>query len=241
MPPEEPLATLDPATLAARLRTSQDRGFRGRPTREGAPGFRPRGLGQTEPAAADLATPPGGAGLAEVPTTLPAALPGDLPGDLPTDPQAEALEAARREAFAAGLAQGRAEGQALASAEMEKARDSFLAAARQVTLQGADLSDQIAALLADALRGLAAQRAGQAIDALPQPFLARIATLADHVAQGMRSVAVHLHPDDLAALRPHLPGSELQDVTLTAAPGLQRGDVEVRAEGIRLADRLGAV
>ena len=134
-----------------------------------------------------------------------------------------------------------AEGRAAAAVEMEKAREAFVTATRNLTLQGASLSDRIAAELADAVRALAAQRAGQAIDALPAPFLARIAALADRVAQGMRKVTVHLHPDDLAVLQPHLSGSDLDGVTLTADARLLRGDVEVRAEGIRLADLLGAV
>ena len=65
--------------------------------------------------------------------------------------------------------------------------------------------------------------------------------MADRVAQGVRTVSVRLHPADLAAITPHLAGYEVTGAAaLVADARLARGDVEVRAEGIRLADLLEA-
>jgi len=66
-----------------------------------------------------------------------------------------------------------------------------------------------------------------------------VEAMADRVAQGVRAVSVRLNPEDLEAIRPHLAGCEvLEGAALTADARLARGDVEVRAEGIRLADLL---
>jgi len=59
------------------------------------------------------------------------------------------------------------------------------------------------------------------------------------VAQGLRQVTLRLNPEDLQALAPHLPGSDLlSEARVAADPRLARGDLEVRAEGILLSDLL---
>jgi flagellar assembly protein FliH len=56
----------------------------------------------------------------------------------------------------------------------------------------------------------------------------------------VREVSLRLNPDDLAAITPHLAGFDvLGGAALVADARLARGDVEVRAEGIRLADLIG--
>jgi flagellar assembly protein FliH len=67
----------------------------------------------------------------------------------------------------------------------------------------------------------------------------RIEALAERVSQGLRSLELRLHPDDLAAITPFLPDSDLLTASrLVAEPRLSRGDVDIRADGIRLADLL---
>lgn len=139
---------------------------------------------------------------------------------------------------AAGHAEGVVAGRAEAEAALGPARDAFLAAMARLE-EGAGLADGLAGVLAEAVRKLAAERAGQMIEALPAAFAARVEAMADRVAQGVRAVSVRLNPDDLEAIRPHLAGCEvLEGAALTADARLARGDVEVRAEGIRLADLL---
>jgi flagellar assembly protein FliH len=160
---------------------------------------------------------------------------------------AKRLAEARAEGYAAGhadgveegLSLGRAEGRSAAEAELAPARGAFLAAAARLTVAG-DPAEDIAEVLAAAVRRLAAERAGQMIDSLPAAFAARVESLADRVAQGVREVSLRLNPDDLSAITPHLAGYDvLGGAVLTADPRLARGDVEVRAEGIRLADLIG--
>lgn len=234
-------SVIDPAKLAARLRAAQNRSFTGRPSRSIAdPSFKAKRLDQVE----RVTLNPAGAVTVELIDDAafddaafePATPAPPDPAQLLADAQAQGHAAGRAEGHAAGLTEGRA----AAEADFAAARDAFLAVARNLALQGPDLSDQLAALMATAVRDLAAQRAGQAIDALPKPFLTRIAKLADRVAQGMRSVTLRLNPDDLTALAPHLAGTDLDGAVLTPDPTMARGDVEIRADGIRLADMLEA-
>lgn len=171
----------------------------------------------------------------------------------PAEPVVEVIDPAKRlaearaEGYAAGhadgvqegVARGIAEGRAAAEAELAPARGAFLAAAARLAVAG-DPADDIAAVLAEAVRKLAAERSGQMIDALPAAFAARVEVLADRVAQGVRAVSLRLNPEDLAAITPHLAGFDvLGGAELAADARLARGDVEVRAEGIRLADLIG--
>lgn len=147
---------------------------------------------------------------------------------------ADGIEAGRAAGHAEGVVAGRAE----AEAAIGPARALFLEAVARLE-DSAGMADGLASILAEAVRNLAAERAGQMIEALPVAFAARVEALADRVAQGVRAVSVRLHPDDLEAIRPHLAGCEvLEGAMLTADARLSRGDVEVRAEGIRLADLL---
>lgn len=173
----------------------------------------------------------------------------------PVAPEVEVVDPARRlaearaEGYAAGhadgmeegLSLGRAEGRAAAEAELAPARGAFLQAAARLVV-APDPAEDIAGVLAEAVRRLAAERAGQMIDTLPAAFAARVEMLADRVAQGVRTVSLRLNPDDLAAITPHLAQFDLLDgAVLAGDPRLARGDVEVRADGIRLADLIGSV
>ncbi|MEZ5753697.1 MAG: FliH/SctL family protein [Paracoccaceae bacterium] len=52
-------------------------------------------------------------------------------------------------------------------------------------------------------------------------------------------MSIRLNPDDLAAIMPHLDGFEvIAGASLQGDPRLARGDVDVRSDGIRLADLL---
>lgn len=234
-------SVIDPAKLAARLRAGQNRAFTGRaPLTVGEAAFKALRLDQVERVSL---TPVEVVEADWTEETVPVETPPAPAAPPPPDP-AKLLAEAQAQGHAAGLTEGHAkgvaEGRAQAMAELEAARTAFLAAARGLGTAAPDLSDQIAALMSSAVRDLAAQRAGQAIDALPKPFITRIAKLADRVAQGMRTVTLRLNPDDLIAIAPHLAGTDLDGATLTPDPALNRGDVEVRADGIRLADVLGA-
>ena len=123
---------------------------------------------------------------------------------------------------------------------VRKSREEFPVEMSIAESRGPDGTIYIA-YIRDISHRLAAERAGQMIDALPTAFAARVEAMADRVAQGVRAVSVRLNPDDLAVITPHLAGLEVTGTAeLIADARLSRGDVEVRAEGIRLADLLEA-
>ena len=150
--------------------------------------------------------------------------------------RSDGYAAGRADGYDEGRAAGRAEGQAEAEAAFAPAREAFVAAVAALS-GGDDLSERLSSVIAEAVRRLAAERAGQMIDALPKAFAARVEAMADRVAQGVRAVQIRLHPDDLAAITPHLAGFDvLAGAVLSGDARLARGDVDVRADGIRMAD-----
>ncbi len=93
--------------------------------------------------------------------------------------------------------------------------------------------------IAEAVKTLAAQRAGQMIDEMPAPFVKRVEALADRVAQGVAAVTVRLNPDDFAAIKPHLAGSDLLNPDrIGPDDNLSRGDVDIRSGAVQLRDVL---
>jgi len=238
---------MGPAEVMAMIRASAQKGFAGKAPLSPSDGvFRRASLDSVrriEPGAAvvldEVALP--GDGLAMdvmAPDPVEAA-----PAPVIDDPAAKLAEA-RSDGYAAGRADGLdegraaglAEGRAEAEAAFAPARAAFVAAVAALAGQD-DLSDRLSSVITEAVRRLAAERAGQMIDALPAAFAARVEAMADRVAQGVRAVQVRLHPDDLAAITPHLAGYEvLSGAALAGDARLARGDVDVRAEGIRMAD-----
>lgn len=240
------------------IRASAQRGFAAKlPSGEADAVFRPARMDavrRIDPEAtamveAVVATEDGGITVAAGEVMSPARQ-SPVPAAVSVEEMAQRLAEARAEGYAqgradgaeAGHAAGHAEGLAAGRAETEAAiapaRTAFLAAVARLE-EGTELADGLADLLGTAVRKLAAERAGQMIEALPEAFAARVEAMADRVAQGVRAVSVRLNPDDLEAIRPHLAGCEVLDGAMLAADArLARGDVEVRAEGIRLADLL---
>ena len=166
---------------------------------------------------------------------------------MPRPVQASAAQLAETRAVA--LAEGRAQGLAEAESALQDTRESLSAQARALAAALAHLQqpplaevDALTQAIAQAVARLASERAGQMIDLLPAPFARRIAHLAERVAQGMRDVSIHLHPDDLVAIGPLLTGACPPDLSTLAVArlvpddSLSRGDADLRAPGVRLAD-----
>ncbi|WP_164609294.1 flagellar assembly protein FliH [Pseudotabrizicola algicola] len=163
----------------------------------------------------------------------------------PFVPSATQLAEARAEALAEGRAMGLAEAEAALSAQRAEltlqAQTLAAALARLAEPPMAEV-DALTRSVSEAVARLASERAGLAIDAHPAAFAERIARLGERVAQGMRDVKIYLHPDDIAALLPVLvEGCPAELAALAAArlvpnATLRRGDADLRAPGLHLAD-----
>lgn len=232
--PDEPVFRADPHRIGA--------DFNALPFLHAPPntGFQAR-----TPAQPTVTPPPAPAAVVvepSEPTAAPAAPQPVLPRRPAADP--DALAAARAEGHAAGLR----EGHARAEADLEDARAALAAQASALTralclLESPPQSEvlRLTQTLTHAIHDLAAERAGQAIDANAAPFAARIAQMVSRVMQDAAAMVVHLHPDDLAALQPILaraPDGPLAQTHLVADATLRRGDADLRAPGVRIADCL---
>lgn len=264
--PVQPVKAIDATTLARLVQASRQEPFRRDDVRlrdnEAFQAFDPRVLPRSDmpltPAAeadpdhgTDLADRAEGSGDAADGDSADQLTEGQHVDPAPSQPgttaetPAEVRAAAYAEGYEAGLAEGAAQGVARGRAEAEgqlagALRTLETALARLAQPKPEDTA-RLAASIAGAVRALAIQRAGQLIDAAPLPFMARIEALADRVSQGVRQVTLLLNPADLAALTPHLAGSDiLQNALVKGDPRLARGDVDIRAPGVRLADLLAA-
>lgn len=243
---------INPSDLAAIIAKSQGRGFAASgPNRTSAiateAGFRPANFGSdalriVPDQIADMVSSETEAGET---SSLP-----EAPAP-PAHPPARDFDAELADAFARGKAQGHAEGLALGRTEaqsvLEKTATDDLATARALFMRAAEalappeavMTHDLSINIEKAVLRLASDRAGQAIDQNPTPFMARIDRIADRVSQGLRAVRVALHPDDLILIENHLLGFLPAGSVLTADTALMRGDVVIKAPSVTLSDLLG--
>lgn len=85
---------------------------------------------------------------------------------------------------------------------------------------------------------IAGQLVGRAYQADPQLLAELVQEAIDAVGSAGREVEVRLHPDDIAALLPHLAPSSSTRVAPDLS--LSRGDLRVHAESVRIDGTLDA-
>ncbi|TCP61380.1 flagellar biosynthesis/type III secretory pathway protein FliH [Rhodovulum bhavnagarense] len=163
------------------------------------------------------------------------------------------IDAAREAAYLEGLAAGRAEAQQAARAEGERighaaaraeieaeladARQVFAAALARLTHADCHVIEGLTTQIAEAVCRLASARAGHVIDDLPEGLYRRVIDLADQITQGLRGATIRLNPADRAALMRYLDGAgDIAPEQLCADDTLARGDIEIRADSVRLRD-----
>ena len=200
----------------------------------------------------DLAVPldPAEADAPEVETLAPEAAPQALPDPLPVPvTAAQPVMPAPAPQHGVDLAALRAQARREAQDELATARAALqqdaqrlaTALARIAQPPAADLA-ALTAHLGRAVAHLAAERAGQAIDAEAAPFVRRILDLAERVTTALDRVTLRLHPDDCTAVNACLSGACPADLVAMAQarlrpdPGLLRGDVALQADGLWLED-----
>ena len=147
--------------------------------------------------------------------------------------------AAIEEAYQRGLL----DGQKFAETEVEDMMAHALGLLTQVTqsfaLQVDGATEDLAASIEASVLSLASSRAGMAIDAMPEAFIQRIKTLANRIQKSVTQPLVRLHPLDLLVLKPIFEQStDLLNLRLIPDATLQRGDIDLSLEDIRLTDVL---
>ena len=157
----------------------------------------------------------------------------------PESPEDKATAAAVEEAYQRGFQ----DGQTSAETEVEQMMTHALGLLNQTTQSFAaqvdGAIDELAASIEASVLSLASSRAGLAIDACPEAFIQRIKTLADRIHTSATQPIVRLNPLDLFVLKPILEQSkDLLNLRLVSDANLQRGDIDLSLEGIRLTDVL---
>ena len=167
--------------------------------------------------------------------------------------QVAPVAAAPAPALPLALAEARAQARREALAEVAEERAalgvtarSLAAALDRIAHPPAEDLARLTDHLGQAVATLAAERAGVAIDADAAPFARRIADLAARVTESFAQVTLRLHPADHTALLALLQGevpadlADLARARIVPDAALNRGDVALRAPGLRLEDRIAA-
>lgn len=162
------------------------------------------------------------------------------------------LEAERSAAFAAGLAQAKAdhaaaieaeraaarrEAEAAVATEIADLRHAFEATLTRLTTIEAETTTRLQDQITQAVRQLAAERAGQKIDECPKPFQRRVEKLVQDIAAGIDGLVIRMNTADLMAIRPHIKDfSPLAVARLSPDPQLGRGDLRLVMQEISFTD-----
>ena len=156
---------------------------------------------------------------------------------------ASGLEEGRKVGFdeghAKGMDEGRAAGRAEASAHLERAIQAFEAATAKLgelaEIDGGALSKSIN----DVVLSLASERAGHAIEALPDAFATRIEKLVGTIRTVSGTPVIRLNAADLAAIRPLVETREkLRHCSFVEDQNMARGDLSVTLGTIGIDDIL---
>ena len=175
----------------------------------------------------------------ELTADLPSPASTEVTAPEPESPEDKATAAAVEEAYQRGFQ----DGQTSAETEVEQMMTHALGLLNQTTQSFAaqvdGAIDELATSIEASVLSLASSRAGLAIDACPEAFIQRIKTLADRIHTSATQPIVRLNPLDLFVLKPILEQSkDLLNLRLVSDANLQRGDIDLSLEGIRLTDVL---
>jgi flagellar assembly protein FliH len=175
----------------------------------------------------------------ELTADLPTPASTEVTAPEPESPEDKATAAAVEEAYQRGFQ----DGQTSAETEVEQMMTHALGLLNQTTQSFAaqvdGAIDELATSIEASVLSLASSRAGLAIDACPEAFIQRIKTLADRIHTSATQPIVRLNPLDLFVLKPILEQSkDLLNLRLVSDANLQRGDIDLSLEGIRLTDVL---
>ena len=148
-------------------------------------------------------------------------------------------DAGQKAGHAEGHASGLTEGQAKAAGELEATIQKFEQAAQALSQTNAVDLTRLEASLHDAVARLAADRAGVAIDAMPEGLAKRIEAMMAKIVASTEHPVISLNPEDLAVIAPLAEQREaLKAYQFEADASLGRGDIHVTADGISVADTI---
>lgn len=154
----------------------------------------------------------------------------------------EDYEAAKAQAYEQGLEAGKQQVRDQVEAMMSHALGLLEQTVEAFSHQADGAVDDLATSIEKSVISLASSRAGMQIETMPNVFAARIQKLVERIKTAANSPIIRLHPSDLIVLKPVLEqSSALLNLRLVGDETLQRGDVDLSLEGVRLTDVLPRV
>ena len=151
----------------------------------------------------------------------------------------EDYEAAKAQAYEQGLEAGKQEVRDQVEAMMSHALGLLEQTVEAFAEQADGALEELATTIEQSVNSLASSRAGAQIETTPKSFAARIQKLVERVKTATDSPIIRLHPSDVMVLKPVLEqSSALLNLRLVGDETLQRGDVDLSLEGVRLTDVL---
>lgn len=154
----------------------------------------------------------------------------------------EDYEAAKAQAYEQGLEAGKQQVRNQVEAMMSHALGLLEQTVQAFAHQADGAVDDLATTIEQSVISLASSRAGMQIETMPNVFAARIQKLVERIKTAANSPIIRLHPSDLIVLKPVLEQSNaLLNLRLVGDETLQRGDVDLSLEGVRLTDVLPRV
>lgn len=160
----------------------------------------------------------------------------------PLNLSADDLEAEKAKAFADGVEAGQNQVRDQVEAMMSHAIGLLEQTMAAFSDQAETALDDLSVTIEQSVLSLASSRAGMQIETMPRAFAARIEQLADRIRTSTQSPIVRLHPSDVVVITPVFEqSSALLNLRLVADASLQRGDVKLSLEGVKLTDVLPRV
>ncbi|CRK76128.1 flagellar assembly protein H [Nereida ignava] len=158
---------------------------------------------------------------------------------LPQPVSTEDYEAAKAQAYEQGLEAGKQEVRDQVEAMMSHALGLLEQTVEAFAEQADGAVEELATTIEQSVNSLASSRAGAQIETTPTAFAARVQKLVERVKTATDAPIIRLHPSDVMVLRPVLEqSSALLNLRLVGDETLQRGDVDLSLEGVRLTDVL---
>lgn len=188
---------------------------------------------------ADLEALPGGDGPQPAPAAPPPSAPAAPAAQAPAPPDEALLAQLREEAYQEGFAAGRAMTDSARETELSQRIVDLETLLARLADPGIIDMTALRTQIRAAVLQLASARAGQAIDTLPAPFLARLEGMLQSVGHLAGQRDLFLSPGDLAAVQEAVPAhARLSTVRLCADATLARGDARLRVGGAEICDLL---
>ena len=143
----------------------------------------------------------------------------------------------REEGLTAGHINGLAEARAQAQEGLDAAVSIFRIAAETINSSDDTIIVDLQNTIEQSILGIAEETAGFLVDTLPEKFIDRIADLTKLINENINQINLDMNELDYKAIKEKLEKDDnLSSIKIRVLPSLQRGDMKLSSNGIRIED-----